>query len=439
MTHDDWADLIEEISLGKCILVLGPEISTVQADGEEELLTRILAKSLKEKLDSQAQSLQRWDLAHTSKVYSTKKSPVSLRREIREFYRTQLPEVSEMHSHLASLPFNLIINATPDERITQALIQEGKEPLESYYNFHGDKRDFINWDPLKHPLVYYLYGSIKNPESLVITENDLLEFLVSIITKDPALPSNISSEFRDKHNCFLFLGFGFKNWYLRILLYVLLGGKEKKAKEGPSFALEDFTIVPEDAFMNNSIFYREEHKIIFSKMELPDFIEELKERYTKVAGPSAELKRSKPVRKDLKAPTVFICHASEDRERASVLYEQLKGAGIDPWIDTENIRGGDRWGQVIKRTIDEIDYFVVLQSKSLASKSKGFLNKEIHYALDRQLEFRAPLRFIIPVIIEPSELLKDLDFTQAIDLTSREVDELIKVIKLDQKYIAETM
>ncbi|HAO20607.1 MAG TPA: hypothetical protein DCQ37_09125, partial [Desulfobacteraceae bacterium] len=73
------------------------------------------------------------------------------------------------------------------------------------------------------------------PESLVMTENDLLDFLVSVISKAPGLPASITSELNSTDKNFLFLGFGFKHWYLRILLHVLAGNSHKKSR---SFALE---------------------------------------------------------------------------------------------------------------------------------------------------------------------------------------------------------
>ncbi|NIV99354.1 TIR domain-containing protein, partial [Candidatus Saccharibacteria bacterium] len=69
------------------------------------------------------------------------------------------------------------------------------------------------------------------------------------------------------------------------------------------------------------------------------------------------------------APTVFICHASEDKEYAKSLHDKLENAGLNAWIDQEDIRSGEDWNKRIKHAInEEIDYFVVLQSKAMQGK-----------------------------------------------------------------------
>ena len=83
------------------------------------------------------------------------------------------------------------------------------------------------------PLVYRLYGSCKHPYSMVLTENDLLDFLVAVVAENPGLPVDLKNLFKDKS--FLFLGFGLSNCYLRILLHIL----ELKKSEISSFALEN--------------------------------------------------------------------------------------------------------------------------------------------------------------------------------------------------------
>ncbi len=60
------------------------------------------------------------------------------------------------------------------------------------------------------PLVYELFGSLEDSASLLLTENDLLDFLVNVAKNTPALPKDLTSRFSDPKTSFLFLGFGFQ-------------------------------------------------------------------------------------------------------------------------------------------------------------------------------------------------------------------------------------
>jgi hypothetical protein len=140
---------------------------------------------------------------------------------------------------------------------------------------------------------------------------------------------------------------------------------------------------------------------------------------------------SKPQLRD--APTVFICHASEDKEYAAGLYRQMEAKGLKPWLDKENLRGGVLWDNQIQRAIREIDYFIVLNSKALLEKDVGYVNKEIAIAQERQPEFRERI-FIIPVQIDNSPLLRMFEPFQAIDLRDpSQAEKLFNVIWRDHQ------
>ena len=133
------------------------------------------------------------------------------------------------------------------------------------------------------------------------------------------------------------------------------------------------------------------------------------------------------------APVVFICHASEDRAFAKQVSADLEANGIGTWLDRQELAGGDEWHELIRRTISEdVDYVVVLQSASLLAKTRGYVNREIDLAIDRQSEYRPPSRFVIPAFIDdPANALELLDRWQSVDLTHG-VDELVRTIRRDR-------
>jgi hypothetical protein len=261
----------------------------------------------------------------------------------------------------------------------------------------------------------------------VATENDLLDFLVSITAKE-SLPERLINELQAPDKSFLFLGFGLKHWYLRILLHIL----EIKNKANRSFALEDFTPRSAAEFKSTVFFFREGPcRIHFFEKGFAEFAAELRRRFEAVPDNAVDVISIH----EEKRPRVFICHASEDKIFAAWLYEQLKAAGLNPWLDKENLCCADRWDEVIQRAIKkEIDYFLVLQSKSLQKKVVGYVNKEIYEARERQKTFRSGIRFIIPLKIGDCEILEDLEDLHTIPIDNNQ-DKIVALVRLiDRDY-----
>ncbi len=148
-------------------------------------------------------------------------------------------------------------------------------------------------------------------------------------------------------------------------------------------------------------------------------------------GPSAGDPSAAPTGAPTGAPTVFICHASEDREKARQVHDALRRARLEPWLDKESLRGGDRWDDLIGSTIEKVDYFVVLNSRALAAKSReaSYVNKEIKRALLAD-ERRLIGHFIVPASIDDTPLLAPLKGYQAVDLRPPEgLNNLVRAIK----------
>lgn len=421
---EDWDTLIYAIKQNNCILMLGPDTAVEMVDGQPQLLTESLANQLAERLEPGTRKpLNPSDLAQVSQYYAIEKGRQSLEAKAASFYKEKQGLCSDLHRNLAALPFYFTISTTPDFMLINALKENNKEPVMNWYNFNGENPGMVQMGTIEKPLVFYLYGAVDEPESLMLTENDLLDFLVVLSSGKRPLPDNIRSELQDENKSFLFLGFGFRHWYLRILLHALQGGRKKSSR---SFALEKFP--PENTVeLQHTVFFFKkcDYKIHIFKEDFNVFAAKLQERFGQ-RSPTV-ISRFEAA----KVPEVFICHASEDKDHAAALYKKLEQAGIRPWLDKENLRGGDRWDNIINNTIEEIDYFVVLQSKNLQEKRIGYVNKEIRLALEREKKFR-DLNFIIPVKIDESELLKKLDPFYTIDLTdTNNLKKLIDTIQRD--------
>ncbi len=421
---ENWRQLIFAIRQKKCILMLGPDASVYKTDGKLQPLNEILANELAGKIEPAfKEHIDKSNLAQVSQYYQKKHQRNGLESFVESFYNKQQDTPNEIHRNLAGLPFEFIITATPDKMFVNALAEKHKHPKISGYNFI---KKISENEPAtgteQNPLVFYLYGTVDDPESLVMTENDLLDFLVSVISKDPGLPSSIIAELNSANKNFLFIGFGFKHWYLRILLHVLAKGNPKQSR---SFALE-FNPENPDEYKSAILFFKNYNncKIHIFHDELIEFTKKLKTKYDESLSCTTDVS-------EMDKPSVFICHAKADEPHAEWLFNEFSRAGLKPFFDKESIKYGDRWDRLIEKTIKEIDFFVVLKSKALEQRPVGYVNKEITLALDRQKYFN-PGTFIIPAKIEECKLEWDSELGefQDADLTNKaNVDRLISEIK----------
>lgn len=104
---------------------------------------------------------------------------------------------------------------------------------------------------------------------------------------------------------------------------------------------------------------------------------------------------------------VFLCHSSDDKPAVRELYKQLVKEGFDPWLDEEKLLPGQNWKREISKAVREADAVLVCLSQNSISK-RGYIQKEIRFALDVACEFPEGTIFLIPVKLEKCEVPEQL-------------------------------
>jgi hypothetical protein len=97
----------------------------------------------------------------------------------------------------------------------------------------------------------------------------------------------------------------------------------------------------------------------------------------------------------------FISYAREDRATAARLAADLRAAGAEPWLDSEQLLGGQAWEPAIRRAIRDCTHFIALLSESSVNK-RGFVQKEVRAALEILDELPPDQVFLIPVRLDES-------------------------------------
>jgi TIR domain/SIR2-like domain len=424
MRDGDWASLTSSIESGRCILMLGPDAFMADFGGEILPIAVGLARFVKEHLGDQYAYLDPSNPWSVAQVAVLQEDANTLRAWVHEFYDTHNTE-SESLNNLASLPFRLIVNTSPGFSAERAFKRVKPDTHVDFYDRTAPARIYLPDPTVDAPVLYGLYGSLQQPSSMILSENDRFDFLISIITENPPLPQKLTSSLCDPRQSFLFLGFNLAQWQLRMLVHVVL---RKVQRENKSFALElERDRIDEEA----QLFYMIGHKLHFVDMDLPTLTNELRTRVHQPGPMSDGHDHAVPA---YDAPTVFLCHAHEDAEFALQVANGLRSNGINVWLDRDNLRGGDAWDDVIERVLyRDVQYVVVLQSASLKAKDVGYVNKEVHLAIERQSYYRPPRVFLIPASIDgPESNLAELEKYQTIDLSMSDgMNDLVKAIKRD--------
>ena len=123
---------------------------------------------------------------------------------------------ADLHLKLAQIPCHTYINVTPDHQLKDAFDEQG---ISRDYQLFNKKRNSPDLDRPSQdsPLVYNFFGCIDEEDSLVITYDDLFDFLFSILGQSQRLPRELKNIIRSAR-IFLFLGFDFNKWYMKLLL-----------------------------------------------------------------------------------------------------------------------------------------------------------------------------------------------------------------------------
>jgi TolB-like protein len=100
------------------------------------------------------------------------------------------------------------------------------------------------------------------------------------------------------------------------------------------------------------------------------------------------------------ARAVFLSYASEDAEAAARICEALGAAGVEVWLDKNELRGGDAWDAHIRKRIHECALFIPLISVHTNARSEGYFRREWKQATRRLQDMADDVAFLVPVAID---------------------------------------
>lgn len=118
---------------------------------------------------------------------------------------------------LATIPAPLFITTNWTGLLEQALKHNGKKPTTMFFPWTDRRRWPVTKlvaEPTKErPLVYHLFGRAEDPLSLVLAEEDYLEWLTAWVAKKGLVPDIVRYSLVDQD--LLFLGYHLEDWEFR--------------------------------------------------------------------------------------------------------------------------------------------------------------------------------------------------------------------------------
>ena len=96
----------------------------------------------------------------------------------------------------------------------------------------------------------------------------------------------------------------------------------------------------------------------------------------------------------------FVSYASEDAAAALRLAAGLRAAGIEVWLDSSELKGGDAWDHRIRTQLRECALFIPLISQRSSGRTEGYFRLEWHLADQRSHLMARSRPFIVPVCID---------------------------------------
>jgi TIR domain-containing protein/SIR2-like protein len=429
MKERHWNSLVTSLRHGQCILVLGSEIP-VPVLGDGVGVVDALTRKLSAELEDDNRRVIGYTLAAVAQQFEDTEGFGSnaLRALAEKFYKNYADVPSAVHRALASLPFLLILTTCHDALLFEALQAAGKKPLKQRYDVRGDGRDnsnfFLPGSP-ESPIIYHMFGDVEEPRSLILSENDLLDFLIAIVSERPPLPNSLVRALKRPGQSFLFIGLGVKQWYLRVLLKVIVRTLELH-RTASAIATEPLKGLSEVDREQTIFFYQRGTRIEFEDEEIESFLAELTHRVHAEGGFAGRAITLGP------RPRVFLSYAREDSDLAARLYDALLKSHFEPWLDTESLIGGDEWDRRIQDELEATDFTLVLYTPALCRKADSYVNKEIALARSRALSVRGS--FLIPLRtadIALEDRVRELGQYQEMPLRPAQFDEdLAKVLSL---------
>ena len=222
LEEDTWDILLERIREKKCTPFLGAGACAGALPLSGELASDLAAAS-------QYPLADRNDLLRVTQFIAVKSDPRRAKTMVVDRLKKAAPPdftvADEPHAVLASLNLPIYLTTNYDDFMLRALKAEEKDARRDVCRWNSRARKTTAENELPPqptpaaPLVFHLHGYDKEPDSLVLTEDDYLKFMINFARDAALLPTTVQDAIAA--STLLFIGYRLADWNFRMLFQML--------------------------------------------------------------------------------------------------------------------------------------------------------------------------------------------------------------------------
>lgn len=233
LTPQDWEVLLMNIEEGKCTPFLGAGACVPTLPLGSELAEEWAVKfeyPLKDRdLSKVAQFVA---VTHREGLFPKN----VLTKWLRNCAYPDFTSECQVHRLLAEFPLPVYVTTNYDDFMLRALqAADKRDAKHDFCRWNDDLRfraDELNLPPSifgensqyeptpEEPVVFHLHGHKDHPDSLVLTEDDYIDFLIAVSQNEQLLPPRIIRAF--SRSTLLFVGYSLADWNFRLLFRKLV-------------------------------------------------------------------------------------------------------------------------------------------------------------------------------------------------------------------------
>ena len=430
---DFWDDLLGHIGDRALVTITGPDLNIVATKQQSQTLTQIIAQQLMDKysLDLSHTKLTMGAAAATFFRKCGRDEEVRLYRVVNDIIATfDGQPCAPLHELAKITNIRLFVSTTPDRLLAQAInaVRFQGEPLARELTYSPNQSTEDQAENLHVPgdaetVIVRLFGQAASTPQYAMHEEDLLEWLHSLISGSGHLPEWVSHALR--HQPLLFIGCEIPDWLGRFLLR--MSSRTRIALDKRQFFIAHSSEAEEPLLSDFFTTYCRRTQVQQLSMNPADFVVELRDRWLARLPPAGDQNLAGSTLGDPNThslPNIFISYMREDVASAQRLRDAIVKMGGEVWFDQYQVRPGDAWKITVSSSIRRtVRLFIPVISANTEMQDEGYVFHEWVEAVERSKSI-VGRRFIIPVIIDGNmgelgacrhipEAFRDLDFGTA--------------------------
>jgi hypothetical protein len=246
-----WDTLVDSVIARTCTPFLGAGVACPHLQTGSEL-AQTLAREFGYPLNDPT------NLPRVAQYIATVRDPPYAKRRVQEqiearrdqFIASKGKPFPENYQMLANLELPIYLTTNYDDFLTRALAAANRPPQVQVCRWHTQLFDELNDYPEvkpteKEPFVFHLHGELSIPSSLLVTEDDYIDFTVSLgqQDEDSVIPHRIRRALAT--TALLFVGYSLEDWNFRVLMRQLMKQQKVQRTQAPrsySIQLSDTNI-----------------------------------------------------------------------------------------------------------------------------------------------------------------------------------------------------